>query len=161
MSDSRPQADPALLVSGARVAIVAARYNAAVVDGLVDGATDALRAHGVGASHIELVRTPGAWELPLAAAYLAEQDRFDAIVALGAVVRGGTPHFEYVCQACSAGLLQVQQEYGVPVAFGVLTCDDLAQAQARSGAGAANKGREAALAALEMVLLVRRLDARP
>lgn len=159
MSKHRPDADPALQVPGARIAIVAARFNEAVVDGLIAGARDALLAHGVGNAQIEVVRTPGAWELPLAAAYLADQgDRYDAIVALGAVIRGGTPHFEYVCRACTDGLMRVQQEFGVPVAFGVLTCEDEAQARERSADDRANKGREAALAALEMIVLTRRLD---
>ena len=159
MSKHRPEADVALQVPGARIAIVAARFNAEVVDGLVSGACDALLAHGVGRAQIEVVRVPGAWELPLAAAFLADQDdRYDAIIALGAVIRGGTPHFEYVCRGCTDGLMRVQQEFGIPVAFGVLTCDDDGQARERSGKNRANKGREAALAALEMIVLTRRID---
>ena len=159
MSKHRPEPDVPLQVPGARVAIVAARFNGEVVDALVAGATRALLDHGVGAAQIEVVRTPGAWELPLAAAYLADQDdRYDAIIALGAVIRGGTPHFEYVCRGCTDGLMQVQQEFGIPVAFGVLTCDDDRQARERSRDDSANKGREAALAALEMVVLLRQVD---
>lgn len=159
MSKHRPEPDVPLQVPGARIAIVAARFNGEIVDALVRGATNALLNHGVGATHIELVRTPGAWELPLAAAYLADQDdRYDAIIALGAVIRGGTPHFEYVCRGCTDGLMQVQQEFGIPVAFGVLTCDDDKQARERSRDDASNKGREAALAALEMVVLLRQVD---
>ncbi|MEX0900625.1 MAG: 6,7-dimethyl-8-ribityllumazine synthase [Gammaproteobacteria bacterium] len=159
MSKHRPENDDPLQVPGARIAIVAARFNAAVVDALIDGARTALLNHGVGANQIEVVRTPGAWELPLAAAYLADQeDRYDAIIALGAVIRGGTPHFEYVCRGCTDGLMQVQQEFGVPVAFGVLTCDDDKQAAERSRDDSSNKGYEAALAALEMVVVLRQID---
>ncbi len=158
MSKHRPEADTALPVQGVRIAIVAARFNEKVVDALVDGARKALVNHGVGANHIDVVRTPGAWELPLAAAHLADQERYDAIIALGAVIRGGTPHFEYVCRGCTDGLMQVQQEFGVPVAFGVLTCDDDKQAAERSRDDASNKGYEAAIAALEMVVVLRQID---
>ncbi|MCA1799293.1 MAG: 6,7-dimethyl-8-ribityllumazine synthase [Xanthomonadaceae bacterium] len=158
MSKERPGSDDGWQLSGARIAIVAARYNASVVDKLLAGALDTLHAHGIDAKQVEVVRVPGAWELPLAAAHLADQDRFDALIALGAVIRGGTPHFEYVCDGCATGLMQVQQEFGVPVAFGVLTCDDDAQARARAVDGPANKGAEAALAALEMIDVLRRLD---
>jgi 6,7-dimethyl-8-ribityllumazine synthase len=158
MSKQRPETDVSLQVPGARIAVVAARFNAKVVDALVDGARSALLNHGVGANQIDVVRVPGAWELPLAAAYLADQDRYDAIIALGAVIRGGTPHFEYVCRGCTDGLMQVQQEFGVPVAFGVLTCDDDKQAAERSRDDSSNKGYEAALAALEMVVVLRQID---
>lgn len=159
MSESGQEIDASLRVTGARVAIAASLFNAAVVDGLLSGAQAALVNHGVAPGHIELVRVPGAWELPLAAAHLAAQDRFDAIVALAAVVRGETPHFEQVCSACSTGLMQVQQEFGIPVGFGVLTCDTMDQARARSGRGQGNKGAEAAVAALAMIELLRRIDA--
>lgn len=158
MSKHRPEADRSLQVSGVRIAIVAARFNADVVDALVDGARKALVAHGVGANQVDVVRTPGAWELPLAAAHLADQERYDAVIALGAVVRGGTPHFEYVCRGCTDGLMQVQQEFGIPIAFGVLTCDDDKQAAERSRDDSSNKGYEAALAALEMIVVLRTLD---
>lgn len=160
MSEHRPGDTGKLDVSGARIALVVARYNAAVVDRLVAGAREVLSEHGIGPTQVESVAVPGAWELPLAAAYLADQDLFDAIVALGAVIRGGTVHFEYVCSGCTDGLMQVQLEFGVPVGFGVLTCDTEAQALERAGTGAGNKGREAALAALEMVATLRRLDVR-
>lgn len=158
MSKHRPEADSPLQVPGARIAIVAARFNAKVVDALIDGARKSLLIHGVGANQIDVVRTPGAWELPLAAAYLADQERYDAIIALGAVIRGGTPHFEYVCRGCTDGLMQVQQEFGVPIAFGVLTCDDDKQAAERSRDDSSNKGYEAAQAALEMVIVLRQVD---
>ncbi len=160
MSESRPESPAKLDVSGARIALVVARYNATVVDGLVAGARAALKEHGIGPGQIESVMVPGAWELPLAAAHLADQDRFDAIVALGAVIRGGTAHFEYVCSGCTDGLMQVQLEFGIPVGFGVLTCDTEAQALERAGTGVGNKGREAALAALEMLATLRRIDVR-
>lgn len=160
MSESRPNAPAKLDVSGARVALVVARYNASVVDGLVAGARAALSEQGVGSGQTESISVPGAWELPLAAAHLADQERFDAIVALGAVIRGGTAHFEYVCSGCTDGLMQVQLEFGIPVGLGVLTCDSEAQALERAGTGPGNKGREATLAALEMLATLRRLDVR-
>jgi 6,7-dimethyl-8-ribityllumazine synthase len=158
MSESRPDETRKLDVSGARVALVAARYNADIVDRLVRGAREALAAHGIAPTQVELVEAPGAWELPLVAAHLASQDRFDAIIALGAVIRGGTAHFEFVCSGCTQGLMQVQLEFGVPIGFGVLTCDTEKQALDRAGDGRGNKGREAALAALEMIATLRRLD---
>lgn len=158
MSKERPAATGGLQLSGVRVALVAARFNASIVDRLLAGAQATLREYGVASAQTEVVRVPGAWELPLAAAHLADQDKFDAIIALGAVIRGGTPHFEYVCNGCATALMQVQQEFGIPVAFGVLTCDDEAQARARAGEGPANKGAEATLAALEMIDLLRKLD---
>lgn len=158
MSEARPEVDEGLRVPGARVAVVAAEFNPGVVDGLIEGALDALRRHGVSDAHIEVTRVPGAWELPLVAAHIADQERCDAIIALGAVIRGGTPHFEYVCRGCTDGLMRVQQEFGIPVGFGVLTCDDEAQAQARSGSGEGNKGAETATAVLRMLALLRRLD---
>lgn len=160
MSENRPSTPAKLEVSGARVALVIARYNATVVEGLVAGARAALSENGVGPGQVESVEVPGAWELPLAAAHLADQERFDAIIALGAVIRGGTAHFEYVCSGCTDGLMQVQLEFGVPVGFGVLTCDSEAQALERAGIGSGNKGREAVLAALEMLATLRRIDVR-
>lgn len=158
MSDYHPSADPELRVTGARVAIVASSFNDTIVEGLVAGARATLIEHGIAESHISVTWVPGAWELPLMAAHLADTEQYDAIVALGAVIRGGTPHFEHVCNACTTGLMQVQQEFGLPIGFGVLTCDDLAQAQARSGTGQGNKGAESALAALAMVKQLRLLD---
>lgn len=159
MSTGQPKTDETLQVAGARVVLVASRYNAEVVDRLIGAARATLERYGVGAEQIETIRVPGAWELPLAAAHVADRGEVDAIVALGAVIRGGTPHFEYVCHGCATGLMQVQQEFGIPVAFGVLTCDDDEQARARAGDGTSNnKGAEAALAALEMIRLLRRID---
>jgi 6,7-dimethyl-8-ribityllumazine synthase len=141
------------------VAVLAARFNADITDRLVEGAERALIEHGASATDIETIRVPGAWELPQAAARAVEAGRFDAIVALGCVIRGETPHFDYVCTQTTLGLGEVARTARVPVAFGVLTTDDAAQARARAGAGPDNKGYEAALAALEMVAVYRVLGA--
>jgi 6,7-dimethyl-8-ribityllumazine synthase len=145
--------------AGLHVAVLAARFNSEITDRLVEGAERALLEHGASAADIETIRVPGAWELPQAAARAAEAGRFDAIVALGCVIRGDTPHFEYVCAEASRGLGAVARTARVPVAFGVLTTDDAEQARARAGAGPDNKGYEAALAALEMVSVYRVLGA--
>jgi 6,7-dimethyl-8-ribityllumazine synthase len=139
---------------GLRVAVVAAQWHEQVMDGLVDGATRGLAACGVEDSL--LVRVPGSFELPVAAARLARSG-YDAVVALGVVVRGGTPHFEYVCQAATLGLTQVAVDTGVPVGFGVLTCDDDAQALDRAGLPGSHedKGYEAALAAVATAVTLR------
>ena len=142
----------------ARFALVAARFNSFIVQNLIDGAVDALRRHGVPQTGIELIWTPGSFELPLAAQRLAASERYDGIVALGAVIRGGTPHFEYVAGECAKGLASVSLEYDIPVGFGVLTVDTIDQAVERAGAKAGNKGTEAALSVLEMVSLLRRLE---
>lgn len=143
--------------SDARFVIVAARFNAFVVDSLVSGAVDALVRHGVDPSRITLVRVPGAWELPLAAQQVAERGDVDAILALGAVIRGGTPHFDFVAGQAAGGLAHVQADTGIPVAFGLLTTDTIEQAIERSGTKAGNKGADAAMTALEMISLSRRL----
>lgn len=157
MSDQRPNAPESLRVAGARIAIVAAEFNGAVVEGLIEGARAVLTRHGISSAQLTLVRVPGAWELPLAAAHLADQEGHDGIIVLGAVIRGGTPHFEYVCRGCTDGLMQVQQQYGIPVGFGVLTCENEAQARERSTPGDANKGGECALAVLAMIHLLERI----
>lgn len=146
-------------VDGARVSIVAARFNDAVVSRLLEGALDTLAHHGLGRDDTLLVRVPGAFELPLAARWIARNARTDAVIALGAVIRGDTPHFDYVCAEAARGIQAASAETGIPVIFGVLTCDDRAQADARAGGEHGNKGSEAALAALEMVSLRRRLGA--
>ena len=143
---------------GARFAIVAARFNAFVVDSLVAGAEDALRRHGVAADHIVHYKVPGAWELPLAAKKVAEQGNFDGVIVLGAVIRGGTPHFEFVAGQAASGLMALQQAAGIPVTFGLLTTDSIEQAVERSGTKAGNKGADAAMTALEMVSFLRALD---
>ena len=140
-----------------RFALIAARFNEFVVDALVSGAVDTLRRHGVPAENITVVRVPGAWELTAAARQVADAGKHDAIIALGAVIRGGTPHFEYVAGQAASGLAQVQAASGVPLAFGVLTTEDIEQAIERSGTKAGNKGAEAAMTALEMVSLTRKL----
>jgi len=144
-------------VEGARFGIVVSRFNSFVVESLLGGAIDTLVRHGVARSDITVVRVPGSWEIPLAAKRLAASGRLDAIVAVGAVIRGGTPHFEYVAGECTKGLAQVSLEHGIPVGFGVLTVDTIEQAIERSGTKAGNKGVEAALSALEMVSLLRQL----
>ena len=145
-----------LNAAGRRFAIVASRFNSRVVELLVAGAVDCLRRHG--ADDITLVRVPGAWEIPQAAEELAAgEPRYDAIVALGVVIRGETPHFDYICSACSRGLASLSKRHRIPVGFGVLTCDTSQQAEERAGGKAGNKGWEAALAALEMADLFARL----
>ena len=139
-------------------AIILGRFNAFVVDSLLEGALDALKRHGVSEDKITVVRAPGAWELPLVADRLAGTGHYDAVIALGAVIRGGTPHFEYVAGECSKGLGQVASSRGLPVAFGVLTVDSIEQAIERAGTKAGNKGAEAAMSAMEMVSLLRRID---
>lgn len=143
---------------GARIALVATRWHAELVEAMALGARRALEQAGV--EQAELHRVPGAWELPAAALWLAESGRFDAVVALGCVIRGDTPHFEYVAGECARGLMQVQIVTGVPVALGVLTTEDEAQAAERADPSRMDKGGEAARAALEMVALKRGLEGR-
>ena len=134
--------------------IVVARWNSFVVEHLLEGAVDALRRHGIADEQLHIVRVPGAFEIPLACQTAAKRDDCDAIIALGAVIRGGTPHFDYVAGECTKGLAQVQMDCAKPIAFGVLTVDSIEQAIERSGTKAGNKGAEAALSALEMVNLL-------
>ena len=142
-----------------RFELVAARFNSFIVQSLINGAVDALCRHGVPETSIDLIWTPGSFELPLAAQRLAASERYDGIVALGAVIRGGTPHFEYVAGECVKGLASVALEYDLPIGFGVLTVDSIDQAVERAGTKAGNKGAEAAMSMLEMVSLLRRLEA--
>jgi len=144
---------------GLRVAILAARFNAEVTDRLIEGASRALLARGATDGDIETWRVPGAWELPQAAARAVDAGRFDAVIALGCVIRGETPHFEYVCMEVTLGLGAVARGARIPLAFGVLTTDDLDQALARAGPGPDNKGYEAAMAVVEMVSVFRGLEA--
>lgn len=146
-----------LVARGLRVAVLASRFNHFIVDRLVEGALDCLRRHG--AAEAVVVRAPGAWELPLACRSLLRGGRFDAVVALGAVIRGSTPHFDYVAAEVSKGLASVSLDAGVPVSFGVLTTDSIEQAIERAGTKAGNKGWEAALSAIEMCSLQRALSA--
>ena len=138
-------------------ALVVGRWNSFVVEHLLEGALDTLRRHGVADKQITIVRAPGAFEIPLVCRQLAEKGGFDAIIALGAVIRGGTPHFEYVAGECTKGIAQVTMQYGIPVTFGVLTVDTIEQAVERSGTKAGNKGAEAAESALEMVSLLGKI----
>jgi 6,7-dimethyl-8-ribityllumazine synthase len=148
-----------LIARDLRFAIVAARFNDFVVEPLIRGALDALRRHGASEKQIEIVRVPGAYDMPIVARKLAASRRYEALIALGAVVRGQTPHFDYVAGECASGLARIALETGVPIAFGVLTTDTMEQAVDRAGGKAGNKGADAALTALEMANLLRRLDA--
>ncbi len=143
-------------VSG-KYALLVSRWNSFVVEHLKEGAIDTLRRQGVGDKDIEIIYAPGAFEFPLAAQKLADTKKYDAIIALGAVIRGGTPHFEYVAGECTKGLAQVSLNAGIPITFGVLTVDSIEQAIERSGTKAGNKGAEAAHTALEMVSLIKKL----
>jgi 6,7-dimethyl-8-ribityllumazine synthase len=147
-----------LSVRDLRLACVAARFNDFVVEALVRGALDTLKRHGVTEKQIEIVRVPGAFEIPLVLRKLALSRRYDALIALGAVIRGDTPHFDYVAGECAAGISRVALESGVPIAFGVLTTETVEQAMDRAGGKAGNKGADAALTAIEMVNLLRRLE---
>jgi len=141
-----------------KYALVVGRWNSFVVEHLLEGAIDTLRRHGVEDKHISIVRAPGAFEIPLVCKKVAAQGGVDAIIALGAVIRGGTPHFEYVAGECTKGIAQVSMDSGVPISFGVLTVDSIEQAVERSGTKAGNKGAEAALSAIEMVSLLGKID---
>ncbi|ALO45405.1 6,7-dimethyl-8-ribityllumazine synthase [Pseudohongiella spirulinae] len=142
-----------------RYIIVAARFNSFIVDKLIEGAIDALRRHGVPEENISIVMAPGAYELPVLTKHVVAKRPCDAVIALGAVIRGGTPHFEYVAGECVKGLSQVSLDSGVPVSFGVLTVDSIEQAIERAGTKAGNKGAEAALGAIEMVSVLGQLGA--
>ena len=141
------------------IAIVAAEFNHFIVQQLVDGALDALQRNGVPEAGVTLAWVPGAFELPLAANVMAASGNHDAVIALGAVIRGGTPHFDYVAGECSRGLAQVGLKHELPVIFGVLTTDDVDQALERAGSGSGNKGFDTAVAALQMIGLLDRIRA--
>jgi 6,7-dimethyl-8-ribityllumazine synthase len=147
-----------LLARDLRFAIIAARFNDFVVDPLIRGALDALKRHGVADKQIDIVRVPGAFDIPIVARKLALAHRHEALIALGCVIRGQTPHFDYVAGECAGGIARTALESGVPIAFGVLTTDTAEQAVDRAGGKAGNKGADAALVALEMANLLRRLD---
>lgn len=142
-----------------RFIILAARFNSFIVDRLVEGAVDALRRHGVSDDNITIIMAPGAFELPVLARQVLSKRPCDAVIAVGAVIRGGTPHFDYVAGECVKGLAHVSLDTGVPIAFGVLTVDSIEQAIERAGTKAGNKGAEAALSALEMVSVISKLGA--
>lgn len=147
-----------LNVRDARFAIVAARFNDFIVESLIKGAVHCLRQHGTMDANIEIIRVPGAFEMPVVARKLAESRRYDGIIALGAVIRGGTPHFDFVAGECISGISAVARDTGVPIGFGILTTDTIEQAIERAGTKAGNKGAEATLAVIETVNLLRDLD---
>ncbi|HVY28116.1 MAG TPA: 6,7-dimethyl-8-ribityllumazine synthase [Polyangiaceae bacterium] len=142
---------------GAKFAIVGSRFNAFIVERLIEGAVDAIVRHGGDAANISVVRVPGSWEIPLVCQRLAKSGKLDAVVAVGAVIRGATPHFDHVANEVSKGVAQASLSSGVPIAFGVLTTDSIEQAVERAGTKAGNKGFDAALAAIEMVTLGKAL----
>lgn len=143
--------------AGMRLAVVAGRFNENATRPLLEGALEALREHGLDSADVRVAWVPGAFEIPLVARRLAGSGEVDAVICVGAVIRGGTPHFDYVAGECAAGVTRAALDTGVPVTFGVLTTDDLDQAMARAGGSEGNKGREAALTAVEMVDLLRQL----
>ena len=144
-----------------RFTIVAARFNDFVVEGLIDGAVNALRSHGAAIAQLELVRVPGAFDLPVVVRAIAELGRADAIIALGAVIRGETAHFEHIAGECASGLARVSSDTGVPVTFGVLTTDTVEQAADRAGGKVGNRGADAAQAAICLATLLKKLGHRP
>jgi len=158
-AESVKSIEGALVVpQAAKFAIVASRFNAFIVERLIEGALDALVRHGADAKNVSIVRVPGSWEIPLVCRRLAKSGKLDAVVALGAVIRGATPHFDHVANEVSKGVAQAALDSGVPIAFGVLTTDSIEQAVERAGTKAGNKGFDAALAAIEMVTLGRALS---
>ena len=159
-SHEKPRTIEGALVvpDGAQFAVVASRFNHFIVDHLVAGAVDALRRHGANAANITIVYVPGAWEMPVVAQRLARSKRFDAILALGAVIRGSTPHFDFVAGEAAKGLSGVAMSTGVPIAFGVLTTDTIEQAVERAGTKAGNKGWDCGVTAIELVTLGRALS---
>jgi 6,7-dimethyl-8-ribityllumazine synthase len=146
-----------LSAAGLRFAIIVSRFNSFITDRLLAGATDALTRTGADADAIDIVKVPGSWEVPLVAGELAGQKRYDAIICLSAVIRGETPHFDYVAAEAAKGIAQAASQTGVPVAFGVLTTNTLEQAIDRAGAKGGNKGFDAAMTAVEMANLLRKL----
>lgn len=146
-----------LIVNGARFGIAVARFNSFVVESLLEGSIDTLKRHGANESDIEIVRVPGAFELPLAIQRMANKGSYDAIIALGAVIRGGTPHFDFVAGECVKGMSMISLQADIPVSFGVLTVDTIEQAIERSGTKAGNKGAEATMSAIEMVNLLKEI----
>ena len=150
-----------LSATGLRIAIVVSRFNSFITERLLAGATDALLRHGADPDTIDIIKVPGSWEVPLAAGELARQHRYDAIICLSAVIRGETPHFDYVASEAAKGIAHIAMETGVPVAFGVLTTNTLEQAIDRAGAKGGNKGFDAALTAIEMANVLRQLRQNP
>jgi 6,7-dimethyl-8-ribityllumazine synthase len=145
------------LVQGSQFCLVSSRFNSFIVEQLEQGAIDALVRHGASLHDLHLVKAPGAYELPMVVQRIAATNKYDAIIALGAVIRGSTPHFDYVAGECVKGLAHVSLQYNIPISFGVLTVDNIEQAIERAGTKAGNKGAEAALSAIEMVNLFKTL----
>jgi 6,7-dimethyl-8-ribityllumazine synthase len=148
-----------LIGTGLKIALVVSRFNSFITERLLEGALDCLRRQGVADDNLMVVRVPGAWEIPVAAKRLAQSKAHDAVVCLGAVIRGSTPHFDYVAAEVSKGIAQITLDTGVPISFGILTTDTLEQAIERAGSKAGNKGFAAAEAAIEMVNLLKELGA--
>ncbi len=146
-----------LTISNARIALLVSRFNGFIVESLLSGAIDTLKRHGAEDRDLNIIRVPGAFEMPIAAQRLAVTKKYDAIVALGAVIRGGTPHFEYVAGECTKGLSSVSLKHNIPIAFGVLTVDSIEQAIERAGTKAGNKGGEAAMSIIEMISLLKEI----
>jgi 6,7-dimethyl-8-ribityllumazine synthase len=147
-----------LIIRDGRFAIVASRFNDFIVESLIKGSLRCLRQHGAADADIEIIRVPGAFEMPIAVERIAASRRADGIIALGAVIRGGTPHFDYVASECIKGINAAARKHGIPIGNGVLTVDTIEQAIERAGTKAGNKGEEATLAVIEMVNLLRRID---
>ncbi len=147
------------LAQGGKYCIVASRFNSFIVEQLENGAIDALVRHGVNKEDITVVKVPGAYELPMVVQRVAASKKYDAIITVGAVIRGATPHFDYVSGECVKGIAQISLQYDIPVSFGVLTVDSIEQAIERAGTKAGNNGASAALSAIEMVTLFKNLDA--
>ncbi|WP_213424327.1 6,7-dimethyl-8-ribityllumazine synthase [Bhargavaea massiliensis] len=146
-----------LVGTGLKIGIVAGRFNEFITGRLVEGALDTLRRHGVNEEDIDVAKVPGAFEIPLAAQKLAESGKYDAVITLGAVIRGATAHFDYVCNEAAKGVAKAAADTGIPVLFGVITTDTIEQAIERAGTKAGNKGAESATAAIEMANLLRQL----
>jgi 6,7-dimethyl-8-ribityllumazine synthase len=158
-ADSVKTIEGVLIVpQGAKFAIVGSRFNSFIVERLIEGAVDALVRHGADAQNITIVRVPGAWEIPLVCRRLAKSGNVEAVVAVGAVIRGSTPHFDHVANEVSKGVAQAALDSGVPIAFGVLTTDTIEQAVERAGTKAGNKGFDAGVTAIEMVTLGKQLS---
>lgn len=155
----REQIEGGSNAEGLRFAVVASRFNDEIVDGLLNGAIECLGQHGAAGDAIRIFRVPGAFEIPLITATLAKSRQYDAIVAIGALVRGDTPHFDFISLQVTMDISRVVLDTGIPVAYGVITCNTMEQAEARSGSGGGNKGWEAALAAIEMASLMKQLNA--
>ncbi|MBQ6537581.1 MAG: 6,7-dimethyl-8-ribityllumazine synthase [Eubacterium sp.] len=147
-----------LIGSGMKIGIVAARFNDFIVEHLISGAEDTLVRHGVDTDNIDLAMVPGSFEIPVIAKKLAESGKYDAVICLGAVIKGSTSHYDYVCAEVSKGVAQVELSTGIPTIFGILTTDNIEQAIERAGTKAGNKGADAALSAIEMVSLIKSID---